>query len=84
MPVEAGDPNRNTLQMMMNSAMATTLMVENQNSNSPKLRAESRLEPAISKVSTVPISHTGRSTQSATMPAPAIASMPITTAQKYQ
>ena len=64
--------------------IATTLIDENQNSNSPYDRAESRFTAVMTAISTSPICQTGSAIQCCRMAAPAIASIGTTTIQKYQ
>ena len=65
--------------------MAATLMPANQYSNSPYEPTEKRLVPVISIIRANAISHNGTSgSQNCATFAPATASKPTTTTQKYQ
>src|SRR6478672_8442672 len=67
------------------TTMAATLMPANQYSNSPYEPTENRLVPVISVISARATSHSGTSgSQNCTTLAPATASKPTTTTQKYQ
>ena len=69
----------------MKAMIAATLMDENQNSNSPKLRVERRLDAVSKTVRTRPVTQVGMSgSQGLMMLAPAIASKATTITQKYQ
>jgi len=68
----------------MNPMIATTLMEENQNSNSPNERVGSRLMPMRSMSSNALRSQTGRGTQACSNAAPANASTDMVTIHMYQ
>jgi hypothetical protein len=68
----------------MNATIAATLIDANQNSNSPYERVDSRFVAVKITISASPICQTGRGIQVFRIVAPAMASMPTTTTQKYQ
>src|SRR5512143_642921 len=68
----------------MKARMAPTLTDENQNSNSPYDRADSRFTAVITAISTRPISQIGSAIHCWISLAPAIASIGTTITQKYQ
>ena len=77
-------PNAYAAATAMNATIAATLIDENQNSNSPYERAESRFTAVMMAMSASPICQTGRSNQRCRICAPAMASIGTTTIQKYQ
>ena len=69
----------------MNTRMALTLIDENQNSNSPKARADIMLTAVMTAMRPVPSASIGTSgIQRCRILAPAIASTGTTSTQKYQ
>ena len=84
-PVGEVTPNTKSPAIRMKTMIAATFMDENQNSNSPYERVESRFTPVSAAISATPMAHTGApGTHSWMILAPAIASIATTTTQKYQ
>src|SRR5579863_2510518 len=83
-PVGEAKPKAKAPQIAMNRTIATTLMEANQNSNSPKERADIRFTPAIAAISSEPSCHSGSGIQRCSSVAPAMASTGMTMIQKYQ
>src|SRR5689334_14939828 len=77
-------PHAYAAAMTMKATIAPTLMDANQNSNSPKVRDESKFTAVSSTSNASPICHTGSGNHSCRIFAPAIASIATTTTQKYQ
>ena len=70
--------------MATKATIAATFMEENQNSNSPNERADSRLTAVIPASRAKASAQTGRPIQCCRIPPPAIASIGTTITQKYQ
>ena len=70
--------------MAMNTTIAATFIEENQNSNSPKERADIRFTAVITASRNKASAQAGRAIHWCSMPPPAIASIGTTITQKYQ
>src|SRR6188472_3013224 len=73
-PPDEMSPNAYAAATRMKAMMAVTLIEENQNSNSPYARAESRFTPVMMAISATPISQVGHAIHFSMIAAPAIAS----------
>src|SRR5882672_10089117 len=83
-PVGEVRPSAYAPAIKMNTTIAATLIDENQNSNSPYERDDSRFTPVSSSISARSICHVGSAIHWLKIEAPAIASIATTTTQKYQ
>src|ERR1700741_4082235 len=83
-PFGEGSPSPYAPAIRMKITIAATLIDENQNSNSPYERDDSRFTAVSASINASPNCHTGRSIHVCSSEAPAIASIATTTTKKYQ